>query len=96
MSPRSHRKSQDSARQLIDSMTDSEALPAFVPRIDPRTLKHLVDEVGLEDAGALVVQASSQQIAHLLDESIWWGARPGDPERLNQATRAHWRSFLMT
>ncbi|MFV2091138.1 MAG: DUF6178 family protein, partial [Pseudomonadales bacterium] len=71
-------------------MADSEALPVFVRRIDPHTLKHLVDEVGIEDAGALVAHASDRQIAHLLDETIWTGARPGDPDKLSVAELLRW------
>ena len=79
-----------SAKHLIESMTGSASLPAFVQRIDPHTLKKLVDEVGIEDAGALVVHASEQQIAHLLDETIWTGARPGDPDKLSVAELLRW------
>ncbi len=78
------------ARQLVRAMTESAALPAFVQRINPNTLKHLVDDVGLEDAGALIAHASNQQLVHLLDETLWTGARPGDPDKLSVAELLRW------
>lgn len=78
------------ARQLVEAMTESAALPAFVQRINPNTLKNLVDDVGLEDAGALIAHVSNQQLAHLLDETLWTGARPGDPDKLSVAELLRW------
>ncbi len=78
------------ARQLVRAMTESAALPAFVQQINPHTLKHLVDDVGLEDAGALIAHVSNQQLVHLLDETLWTGARPGDPDKLSVAELLRW------
>ncbi|MEM8769946.1 MAG: DUF6178 family protein, partial [Pseudomonadota bacterium] len=78
------------AKRLMATMTSSAALPAFVPSIDPHTLKHLVDDVGLEDAGPLIAHASQQQLVHLLDETLWTGARPGDPDKLSVAELLRW------
>jgi hypothetical protein len=78
------------ARQLVRAMTESVALPAVVQRINPHTLKHLVDDVGLEDAGALIAHVSNQQLVHLLDETLWTGARPGDPDKLSVAELLRW------
>jgi len=78
------------ARQLVEAMSSSVALPAFVRRIDPHTLKSLVDDVGLEDAGALIAHVSNQQLVHLLDETLWTGARPGDPDKLSVAELLRW------
>lgn len=78
------------ARQLVRAMTESAALPAFVQRINPNTLKHLVEDVGLEDAGALIAHVSNQQLVHLLDETLWTGARPGDPDKLSVAELLRW------
>lgn len=78
------------ARQLVRAMTESAALPAFVQRINPHTLKHLVDDVGLEDAGALIAHVSNRQLVHLLDETLWTGARPGDPDKLSVAELLRW------
>lgn len=78
------------ARQLLRAMTESAALPAFVQRINPHTLKHLVDDVGLEDSGALIAHVSNQQLVHLLDETLWTGAKPGDPDRLSVAELLRW------
>jgi hypothetical protein len=79
-----------SARQLIETVSSSVAAPAFVRRIDPHTLKSLVDDVGLEDAGALIAHVSNRQLLHLLDETLWTGARPGDPDRLSVAELLRW------
>jgi hypothetical protein len=87
-------KSPGTAKHLIESMTGSEALPAFVRRIEPNTLKHLVEEIGIEDSGALIAHASRTQLTHLLDETLWRGARPGDPEKLSVAELLRWLDVL--
>lgn len=78
------------ARTLMKTMTSSEALPALVRRINPNTLKHLVEEVGLEDAGPLIAHVSNNQLAYLLDETLWTGARPGDPDKMSVAELLRW------
>lgn len=83
-------KSSLTARNLIETMSGSSALSTFVPRIDPHTLKKLVDDVGLEDAGPLIAHASQTQLVHLLDETLWTGARPGDPDKLSVAELLRW------
>ncbi|MEZ5559835.1 MAG: DUF6178 family protein [Pseudomonadales bacterium] len=77
-------------RALLDSLTDAEALPALVQRMEPATLKNLVDDVGIEDAAALVAHATSTQIAHLVEESVWSSGQPGDPERLSVPELLRW------
>ncbi len=83
-------KSNHTARSLIESMSGSRALSSFVPTIDPHTLKTLVDDVGLEDAGPLIAHVSQTQLVHLLDETLWTGARPGDPDKLSVAELLRW------
>ena len=78
------------ARQLIETMSSSVVAPDFVRKIDPHTLKSLVDDVGLEDAGALIAHVSNRQLVHLLDETLWTGARPGDPDKLSVAELLRW------
>lgn len=88
--PTPSRAGNPNARQLMETMTSSAALPAFVRRINPQTLKHLVDEVGLEDAGPLIAHVSNNQLVHLLDETLWTGARAGDPDKLSVAELLRW------
>ena len=90
MTPPSASKSTGSAKQLIETMSGSDALPVFVQRINPNTLKTLVDELGIEDAGPLIAHASQHQLVHLLDETIWTGAKPGDPDKLSVAELLRW------
>jgi len=78
------------AKALVDSLTGSSALPALIEQMSPATLKRLVTDVGIEDAGALIVHASETQLKHLLDETIWTGARPGDPESLSVENLLRW------
>ena len=87
-------KSPGTAKHLIETMTGSDALPVFVQRIDPHTLKSLVDEVGLEDSGALIAHASQHQLVHLLDETLWTGAKPGDPDKLSVAELLRWLDVM--
>ena len=79
-----------SARALVDSMLDSESLPALVEQMTPVALEHLVTDLGIEDAGALVVHATETQLVHLLDVTVWSGARPGSPETLSVENLLRW------
>ncbi len=75
---------------LLDTLTNSAALPALVEKLEPGELKRLVDAVGLEDAGTLVSYASPAQLAYLIDESVWVSVNPGDPESLSVAELLRW------
>jgi|GEM_PF-4113429 len=78
------------ARSLVASMIGSESLPALVEQLSPAALSRLVADIGIEDAGALVTHASENQLTHLLDATIWSGAKPGDPESLSVETLLRW------
>ena len=84
------RKSLIDTGKLIRKLIDSPALPQLVERMDPKTLKHFVDETGLEDSSALIEYASAAQISHLLEETLWNSARPGDPEELSVESLLRW------
>jgi hypothetical protein len=79
-----------SAKALVDSMLDSESLPALVEQMTPVALEHLVTDLGIEDAGALVVHATETQLVHLLDVTVWSGAAPGNPETLSVENLLRW------
>jgi hypothetical protein len=79
-----------SAKALVDSMLSSESLPALVEQMAPAALARLVDDLGIEDSGALVVHATETQLVHLLDATIWSGAQPGAPETLSVENLLRW------
>ncbi len=79
-----------SAKALVDSMMSSDSLPALVEQMAPAALTRLVDDLGIEDSGALVVHATQTQLVALLDATIWSGADPGAPETLSIENLLRW------
>jgi hypothetical protein len=75
---------------LVNTLTDSSALPALVEKLEPRALQQLVETIGIEDAGSVIVHASATQMAHLVDESVWASVEPGRPESLSIADLLRW------
>ena len=80
---------------VINVREKRRLMKLLVPNL--HTLKHLVDDVGLEDAGALIAHVSNQQLVHLLDETLWTGARPArksdglmERERIRVSGSASW------
>jgi hypothetical protein len=78
------------AKSLLNSMLEHESLPALVEKLSPPALERMVSDLGIEDSGALVMHASQTQLMHLLDSTIWTGAKPGDPETLSVETLLRW------
>ncbi len=83
------------SKALLDTLTDSTALPALVARLDAPALKRLVDDVGMADAGALIEHASASQLKHLIDESVWASAVPGVPESLDVEALLRWFEVML-
>jgi hypothetical protein len=78
------------AKALLDTLTSSTSLPALVANLEPQALKRLVDDVGLADAGPLIEYASTTQISHLVDESIWQSSHASIPETIDAAALLAW------
>jgi len=65
-------------RTLIDRVLDDPQLPALVPRLPAHAVHGLIRAVGLEDAGAIVVHATPDQLTTIFDDDLWTGVPHGD------------------
>ena len=81
--------------RLAKLLSDSAALPAFVPTLPARQLKVLIDEVGVADAGMLVEYCSKQQLTTVFDEAVWERTVPGAPERFDPEAFLAWADMLL-
>src|SRR5262249_39614631 len=69
-------------KQLLKTLTDNPALPAFVRTLQTPVLHKLIEHVGLRDAGDLIVHTTTEQLRGLFEVALWEGLRPGDTEQL--------------
>jgi hypothetical protein len=81
--------------RLAKLLSDSAALPAFVPTLTARRLKLLIDEVGVADAGMLVEYCSEKQLTTVFDEAVWQRSVPGTPERFDPEAFLEWADMLL-
>lgn len=87
------RRSEGSA--LLRRVLDEPGLVAAVQRLEPRALEAWVERVGVEDAGELVALATTEQILHLFDASLWASERPGADEAFDAERFATWLEVLL-
>jgi len=91
---RALRKAQ-SPKQLLTTLTDNPALPAFVRTLSTPVLKRLIDHVGLRDAGDLIALTSTDQMRDLFEVSLWETLIPGQPERLRPERFLEWLDVML-
>ncbi|MEM7078187.1 MAG: DUF6178 family protein [Pseudomonadota bacterium] len=84
-----------SGKALLKALSDNPALAEFVPRLPVGGLKRLVEEVGLADAGELIVYATSNQLFELIDEAVWQVTAPGAPESFTEEAFCAWMATLL-
>lgn len=84
-----------SGRHLLKKLTDNPALPTFVKRLEPATLKKLIDEIGVEDSAALIELSSTPQMVAVLDDSIWGNELPGAPETFQRDEFLRWLQAML-
>lgn len=58
-------------------------------------LGKLIAHVGLEDAGELVALASTEQLAHILDDDLWQSLEPGQDPRFDAERFVVWLSIML-
>lgn len=82
------------ARSAITSLLslneDNPQLPAFVRQLPPGDLIRLVDYIGKEDAQALLVHATANQISELVETDAWISRGPGMAERFSPEKFLEW------
>jgi hypothetical protein len=89
------RRLPDSSARLLHRLLEQPGLVAAVRSLDARTLKKLVDHIGLEDAGELVALARTEQLEGLFDEDLWRSDRPGRDETFDAGRFALWIQVLL-
>ena len=85
----------NSAKQLLKTLTDSPALPAFIQRLQPPVLKRLIDHVGLRDAGELIALTTTAQLREVFEESLWENLTPGKAESLQPGKFLEWLDVML-
>lgn len=83
-----------SPRNLLTRVLDTPALVEAVQSLEPRVLGALVERVGVEDSGELVAMATTDQLLHLFDESLWKGGG-GAEERFDPARFGTWLEVML-
>lgn len=75
-------------------MLDTRDLAQVVPRLQPEALHRVVETCGLEECGALLVLATPEQIAGVLDLDLWRAPAPGRDEQFDVERFGEWLEAL--
>jgi len=82
-------------KQLLKTLTDSPALPAFVRTLPTPVLHTLIERVGLHDAGDLIALTTTEQLRGLFEVALWDSLRPGDAEQLRPEKFVDWLEVML-
>jgi hypothetical protein len=88
-------RAQADPRTLVSRILDEPALVSAVQALPPGALARLIDHVGLEDAGALVALATTDQLCRVFDEDVWRSPRPGEDERFEPERFTLWLEVML-
>jgi len=86
---------QQASRQLLRTLTDSPALPAFVRQLPSPILKRLIEHVGVRDAGSLVALTTTHQLREVFETSLWQTLIPGQEETIRPEKFMEWLDVLL-
>src|SRR5437870_1291945 len=87
------RESQD-RRSVLERILDTPNLEHVVPRLQPELLHRVIQSCGLEDSGALVMLATSEQLTRIFDLDLWRSAPPGMDEHFDAERFGVWLEVL--
>jgi hypothetical protein len=79
--------------RLVQHIVETPELVRGVRELSPEVVGKLIDAVGLEDAGALVGLASTEQLARVFDEDLWIG-EAGEETRFDAKRFSLWLEIL--
>jgi hypothetical protein len=68
--------------------------PRVVPQLQPDVLHRAIQERGLEECAELVMMATPQQLAHILDHDLWRPAEPGMDAQFDADRFGEWLEVL--
>ncbi len=83
------------SKHLLQTLTNSPALPALVQQMPAPTLKRLIDHVGLRDSGALIALTTPVQLREIFEEALWQNLIPGQAERLRPDRFMEWLDVML-
>jgi hypothetical protein len=79
---------------LLVRILEQPELVSAVRELPPPILSKLIDRIGLEDAGALVALASTEQLERVFDDDLWKAVRAGDDETFRPERFAVWLEVM--
>jgi hypothetical protein len=82
-------------KDLLVRLMDSSRLAEVVQALEPRVLQALVRHCGLEDCGAIVALATTEQLTALFDDDLWRSDTPGAAEELDADRFGLWLEVLV-
>ena len=69
-------------------------VPRVVRQLQPDVLHRTIQERGLDECADLVMMATPQQLAHILDHDLWRPAEPGMDEQFDADRFGEWLEVL--
>src|SRR5262249_46173749 len=82
------------ARLHLTRILETPELARIVQSLEPRVLHRLVRHCGLEDSGAIVALATTEQLERVFDHDLWRNEQAGEEERLDADRLALWLQGL--
>ncbi len=76
--------------RLVKSLMDNPQLPAYVRTLPPVSLIRVIDYLGKEDAQALLVHVSAEQLNAIIESDTWRSEKPGTQEKFSPESFLEW------
>jgi hypothetical protein len=83
------------AALILSRLVETPALVHQVRTLPPPAFAALVRGIGVEDAGAIVALATTEQLVAAFDEDLFGNARPGERETFDAGRFATWLEVLV-
>ena len=80
---------------LLYRILESPEQVSALQHLPPPTLARLIHHVGLEDSGEPGALATTQQLARIFDDDLWYSTRPGQEERFDAERFGLWLEVLL-
>ncbi|MEO7275723.1 MAG: DUF6178 family protein [Vicinamibacterales bacterium] len=81
--------------RLLDRLLDTPDLERVVPRLPADLLHRVVQQIGLEDSGELLMLATPPQLAAVFDLDLWRANQPGQDELFDGERFGLWLQVLV-
>jgi hypothetical protein len=81
-------------RHLLARLLDSPDLAQVVPSLDPKVLHQLVRHFGLEECGAVIAFATTEQLTQIFDDDLWSSNTAGAEDQFDADRFGLWLEVL--